>query len=211
MKLDAKRLLDIAVAGGTLAGLSPVFIAVAAWIKLDSKGPVFYRGTRIGQGAKPFKLMKFRSMVQNAEAIGGSSTSDADARITRAGRFLRTYKLDELPQFINVLKGDMSLVGPRPQVMSYLERYTEDQKQIFSVRPGITDWASIKFHNEGELLAASGIADADEAYDRLIHPEKTELQLQYVRHRGFWTDVQILLETAKTLVRTRAATARGTK
>jgi lipopolysaccharide/colanic/teichoic acid biosynthesis glycosyltransferase len=209
MKFDLKRVLDVTVAGSALLGFGPLFVALASWIKLDSKGPIFYRGARIGRGGKPFRLYKFRSMVEDAESLGGSSTSDADTRVTRPGRFLRAYKLDELPQFINVLLGDMSLVGPRPQVLSYLDRYTEEQKQIFSVRPGITDWASIKFHNEGEILAQSGIADADEAYERLIHPEKTDLQLRYVQQRSFATDVQILFETARTLVQTRTATAKG--
>lgn len=211
MRSTAKRLLDMAVAGAALIGTGPLFGVLAVVIRLDSKGPVLYRGTRIGRGTKPFRLLKFRTMVQNAETLGGPSTADSDGRVTRVGRFLRTYKLDELPQFINILLGDMSLVGPRPQVPTYLDRYNEEERTIFSVRPGITDWASIRFHNEGQILASSGMSDVDKAYDLLIHPEKTRLQLKYLREQSLLVDLQILFQTASTLIRTRARAQTGSK
>jgi lipopolysaccharide/colanic/teichoic acid biosynthesis glycosyltransferase len=136
---------------------------------------------------------------------GPSTTTENDPRITRVGRFVRRYKLDELPQLLNVLVGDMSLVGPRPQVQWAVERFSEEERQVLNVRPGITDWASIRFHNEGEIIAASGEPDPDEAYLRLIHPEKTRLQLEYVRRRSLLVDLRILAQTLATLVRTRAS------
>ncbi|MFO0569252.1 MAG: sugar transferase [Polyangiaceae bacterium] len=197
----AKRAVDVAVAGTTLALLALPLGVIGLVIKLDSKGPVFYRGVRVGRGGRPFRLFKFRSMV--AAPGGPSSTSENDPRITRVGRVLRKYKLDELPQFINVLSGDMSLVGPRPEVQQFVDMYTDEEHQILTVRPGITDWSSIKFHNEGELIAASGIADADEAYAKLIRPEKLRLQLRYVRERSIFVDFRILLTTVATLTKTR--------
>lgn len=199
------RALDLAVSGAALVALSGPFLAIGAAIKLDSPGPVFYRGVRVGRFGVPFRLFKFRSMAVNA--TGPTTTNEADPRITRVGRILRRYKLDELPQFINVFLGDMSLVGPRPQVQWCVDTFTEEERQILSVRPGITDWASIRFHNEGEIIAASGIADADAAYLELIHPEKTRLQLRYVRERGLGVDLRILAETLSTLVRTRVGSS----
>jgi lipopolysaccharide/colanic/teichoic acid biosynthesis glycosyltransferase len=194
-----KRVVDMAVAGATLAVLEVALIGLA--IKLDSKGPIFYRGVGGGLSGKSLKLFKCRSMV--ATRGGATSTSANGPRITRVGKVLRKYKLDEFPQFINVLTGDMSLVGPRPEVQRFVDLYTDDEKVILTVRPGITDWASIRFHNEGDIIAASGIEDADEAYAQLIRPDKLKLQLKYVRERSLATDVKILLTTFATLTKTR--------
>jgi lipopolysaccharide/colanic/teichoic acid biosynthesis glycosyltransferase len=163
-------------------------------IKLEDGGPVLYRGTRVGLDGRPFPMLKFRSMVVDAARMGGPSTADDDPRLTRAGSSLRRWKLDELPQFINVLRGDMSLVGPRPQVPVDVDRYTADERQLLAVRPGITDWASVFFRHEGAILA--GHPDPDRAYDELIRPRKIELGLAYVRHRSLRTDLRILGLTA---------------
>jgi lipopolysaccharide/colanic/teichoic acid biosynthesis glycosyltransferase len=201
--LALKRGLDVVMSAASLSLLAPPFAAIGIAIKVDSRGPVFYRGVRVGRHGRSFRLFKFRSMIVDP-GIGATTTSENDPRITRVGRLLRTYKLDELPQLINVLLGDMSLVGPRPEVQRYVDLYTDEEKAILSVRPGITDWSSIKFHNEGEIVAASGIADPDEAYSKLIRPEKLRLQLKYVRERNLVVDLHILFETLATLVRTRA-------
>jgi len=171
---------------------------VAILIKLDSPGPVLYKGTRAGKDGKSFKMLKFRTMVVNADRIGGSSTPDDDPRITRVGQFLRKYKLDELPQLINVFKGDMSLVGPRPEVQHYVDMFTEEEKAILSVRPGITDWASLWNPDEGAILA--GAEDPEQAYMELIRPTKLRLQLKYVRERSFGVDLQIILKTIEAVV-----------
>jgi len=199
----AKRLFDIFFALLGLIILSPFFLVIAAAVKLESRGPVFYRGVRVGRHGKPFMIFKFRSMVQDAEKMGADSTSAADMRITRSGKFIRKFKLDEFSQLINVLMGDMSIVGPRPEVQKFVDMYTGEEKAILTLRPGITDWASIKFHNEGEIIEASGIEDADEAYARLIRPEKLRLQLKYVREHNLWIDVKIICATLLTIVSTR--------
>lgn len=188
-----KRLLDITVALGGLLLLLPLFVLLAIAIKLDSPGPVFYRGVRIGQHGRPFRIFKFRSMVANAERIGGASVPDTDPRITRIGLFLRKTKLDELPQLINVLKGEMSLVGPRPEVPQYVEMFTPEERAILSVKPGMTDWASLWDIDEGAILA--GEPDPERAYQEKIRPEKIRLQLKYVRERSLWTDLKILALT----------------
>ena len=142
-------------------------------------------------------------MVHNAEKIGASSTSEEDPRITNIGSFLRKYKLDEFPQLINVLIGDMSFVGPRPEVKKFVDLYTEEEKKILKVKPGITDWASLKFDNEGEIIKKSGIKDYDEAYAKLIRPEKLKLQLKYVDNHNFWIDIEIIFKTLIKLIETR--------
>lgn len=200
-----KRIFDIALSLLGLILFFPVLLLCAIIIKLTSRGPVFYRGERVGLNGGLFRTFKFRSMVTNAEALGGTSTHESDARITAIGTFLRRFKLDELPQLINVLFGDMSFVGPRPEVRKFVDMYTPEERVILTVRPGITDWSSIKFHNEGEIIAASGIADADEAYAKLIRPEKLRLQMKYVRERTLWIDIKIIIDTIMTLFRTRAA------
>lgn len=198
-----KRLIDIILSLLGLVILSPFFLILAIAIKIESPGPVFYRGVRVGRNGKPFKIYKFRSMLENADKIGADSTSANDMRVTQVGRFIRKFKLDEFSQLINVLIGDMSLVGPRPEVQKFVNMYTEEEKKILTVRPGITDWASIKFHNEGEIIEASGIKDADEAYALLIRPEKLRLQLQYVEEQSLWTDFKIIFTTLIRLFSTR--------
>jgi lipopolysaccharide/colanic/teichoic acid biosynthesis glycosyltransferase len=173
---------------------SPVLAAIAIRIKLDNDGPVVYGGRRVGLGGREFRMYKFRSMVPNAERVGGPNTPDDDPRLTRTGRFLRRYKLDELPQLFNVLKGDMSFVGPRPQVPDEVAGYTNEERDLLLVRPGITDWASLRFSNEGEIL--KGHDDPDRAYAELIRPEKMRLGLDYVHKGTFRDDLDILVKTA---------------
>lgn len=199
----AKHLFDLVFASLGLILCSPLFLVLAVAIKMESKGPVFYRGVRVGRGGRSFRIFKFRSMVSDAEKLGAASTHEQDSRVTRCGRMVRRFKLDEIAQLLNVIKGDMSLVGPRPEVQKFVDLYTEDEKVILTVRPGITDWASIKFHNEGEIIAASGIADADEAYAKLIRPEKLRLQMKYVRERTIMIDIKILLCTIIAVFSTR--------
>ena len=184
-------------AGGILV-LSPLFFWISWRIKREDGGPVFYRGERVGLSGRLFKIFKFRTMVVNAEKLGASSTSDNDDRITRIGKVLRKYKLDELPQLFNVLTGEMSLVGPRPEIKRYTDLYTEEQKAIFTVRPGITDWASLWNSDEGAVLA--GAEDPDKAFEELIQPTKLKLQLKYVRERSFWVDLKIIILTLLAVV-----------
>jgi lipopolysaccharide/colanic/teichoic acid biosynthesis glycosyltransferase len=193
-----KRLFDAVISAVGLIVLAPVLVAVAGAIKVESTGPVFYRGVRAGRYGKPFRIFKFRTMVMNADKIGGPSSSANDPRITRVGGFLRRYKLDELPQLLNVLSGEMSLVGPRPEVLQYVAMFNAEEKAILSVTPGITDWASIANSDEGARLAGS--PDPDKTYLEEIRPEKIRLQLEYVRRRSFGTDMKILMETCKVLL-----------
>jgi lipopolysaccharide/colanic/teichoic acid biosynthesis glycosyltransferase/SAM-dependent methyltransferase len=188
-----KRLVDIFCSFFGLIVFAPVLTFLATTIKLTSRGPVFYRGRRVGLHGKPFRIYKFRSMVINAEQLGGPSTSDFDPRITTIGKFMRKCKLDELPQLINVLIGDMSLVGPRPEVQKYVDLYTDEEKALLQLRPGITDWASIWNSDEGAVLAIS--EDPDRAYEELIRPTKLHLQLAYARHHSLWIDLKIVLYT----------------
>lgn len=193
-----KRAFDVAVSALALLLLVPVFILIALLIKLEDGGPVFYRGVRVGRHGKLFRIYKFRTMVPDAERLGGSATPDDDPRITKIGKLLRKYKLDELPQLINVLKGEMSLVGPRPEVPRYVEMFSEEEKAILSVRPGITDWASLWDFDEGAILAGS--SDPEKDYMEKIRPTKIRLQLKYVREATFLTDVKIILLTILTLI-----------
>jgi len=193
-----KRVFDILGSLMGLVVLSPVFLVVSVWIKIDSGGPVFYRGLRAGLFGKPFHIFKFRTMVVNADQIGGPSTPENDPRITRVGARLRRYKLDELPQLINVLRGEMSVVGPRPEVFSETQDYTAEERRLFEVRPGITDWASIRFRNEGEILCGS--SDPHNLYQEKIRPEKIRLGLAYVDRRSSAVDIRILFETLRVLL-----------
>jgi len=195
-KIDMlKRLFDIVTSLFGLILFSPLFLVIAILIKKEDGGPVFYRGVRVGRYEKLFKIFKFRTMVVDAEKKGGPSTSIDDTRITKIGYFIRRYKLDELPQLINVLKGDMSIVGPRPEIKSEVDLYGPEWNVIFSVRPGITDLASIEFRNEGEIIANSGIDDAHEAYRKLIQPRKLELQKEYVLNYNMLTDIKLIFRT----------------
>jgi lipopolysaccharide/colanic/teichoic acid biosynthesis glycosyltransferase len=193
-----KRLFDVIVSAAGLALLSPVLLALAAVIKLDDGGSVFYRGERVGRGGRPFRVAKFRTMRVDAESMGGSSTAADDVRITRVGHWLRKSKLDELPELLNVLWGDMSLVGPRPEVERYVRLMSEEERSILSVRPGLTDWATLWNSDEGAVLA--GASDPEKTYLELIRPEKIRLQLEYVRRRSFWTDLVILWQTLGAIV-----------
>ncbi|MHB8449159.1 MAG: sugar transferase, partial [Mycobacteriales bacterium] len=181
-----------------LAAATPLWVAISLAIKLEDGGPVFYRGLRVGKDGELFRMWKFRTMVVDAESLGGSSTPDDDPRLTRIGRSLRRSKLDELPQLLNVLAGDMSLVGPRPQVFWDVQRYTPDERRILEVKPGMTDWASLAFRNEGEILCGS--VNPDEAYDRLIRPEKLRLELAYRDLMSPITDIKIIARTVVTML-----------
>lgn len=193
-----KRVFDMMFALVGLILLSPFLLFFAILIKLGSKGPVFYRGVRVGRHGKPFNIFKFRTMVMDAERLGGTSTADDDPRITKIGHFLRKFKLDELPQLINVLKGEMSIVGPRPEVQHYVDMFTEEERAILEVRPGITDWASLWNPDEGAVLAGS--ADPEKTYMEKIRPQKIKLQLKYVREQSFWNDLKIIFLTLKAIV-----------
>jgi len=196
-----KRGFDILASVVGLLALFPVLLVSGLLINLEDKGPIFYRGMRMGRHGKPFRIFKFRTMVVNAERIGGPSTADDDPRITRAGKFLRKYKLDEIPQLLNVLRGEMSFVGPRPEVPIEVETYDEEEKGVLLVRPGITDWASIKFHNEGEILRGS--KDPHQTYREKIRPEKLRLELDYVKNHSLYGDFEILAQTFLMLFITR--------
>ena len=180
----------MAIAG--LAVLWPLLLLVAAAVKATSAGPVFYRGVRTGRRGEPFRIFKFRTMVLRAEQLGGTTTGANDPRVTPLGAILRKYKLDELPQLFNVLKGDMSFVGPRPEVAEYTGQYTADQRRILSVRPGITDLSSLEFRDLQEVVGAH---DPDETYRRKVLPRKIDLRLRYVDEQSFLTDSRILLRT----------------
>lgn len=195
---NIKRLLDIAVSAAGLALFSPALLLIAHLIKKEDGGDVFYMGTRVGLNGRTFRMCKFRTMVMNAEKMGGPSTSGDDPRLTRLGHALRKYKLDELPQLINVLKGEMSLVGPRPEVLSEVATYSEEERRVLAVKPGITDWASIEFRNEGEIL--KGSADPHQAYREKIRPEKMRLALEYVDSVSLKTDLTILAKTVKSVL-----------
>jgi len=197
-----KRIFDFIASLAGLIVLSPVLIVIAIWIKLDSQGPVFFRQNRIGQFSIPFKIYKFRTMVVNAESLGNQITVGNDRRITRSGAFLRKYKLDELPQLADVLFGQMSLVGPRPEVAKYVEYYSpEDKKIIHSVKPGITDNASIEYREENKLLGMS--SNPEETYIKQVLPRKVELYKQYVANRSFRGDINIILKTLFLLFNTK--------
>lgn len=200
-----KRPIDVTVAFVGLVLMSPLLVTVAVAIKLHDNGPVLYRGVRVGRNGRPFLIFKFRTMVLNADMLGGPSTAGDDLRITMVGRFLRKYKLDELPQLINVLVGDMSLVGPRPEVPRYVALFTEEERAILSVRPGITDWATLWNPDEGAVLAGS--PDPEKTYLEKIRPEKLRLQLEYVRKRSFWVDLVILFRTVLAIILRRKAAA----
>lgn len=188
-----KRVFDTTAAGLGLVFLFPVFIVIAVLIKLEDGGSVFFRQERVGQNWKPFKIYKFRTMVENAEKLGAQVTKGDDPRITRIGRYLRKYKLDELPQLINVVKGEMSLVGPRPEVPKYAKLFKSDYDEILKVKPGITDFASIEYKDENELLR--GVNNPEEVYVSKILPEKIKFYKKYVRNISFLTDLILIFRT----------------
>lgn len=193
----AKRCLDLCLAVPGFFLLAPLFYLVALGIKLDSPGPVFFRQARVGKGGKIFRLVKFRSMRTDAEKLGSQLTVGKDPRITRLGAFLRKTKIDELPQLFNVLTGDMSLVGPRPEVPRYVSLYTEEQRQVLGLLPGITDPASLKYRHENYILARA--PDPENWYIDKIMPEKIEINLAYARKATVGSDLGVVLETLKCL------------
>jgi len=192
-----KRCLDFVLSLLGLVLVAPILAVLMVWIRLDTKGPAFYRGLRAGRWGRPFLILKLRTMVENAEQFGGAETASDDPRITRVGGFLRQYKLDEFPQLFNVLKGEMSLVGPRPEVLDEVACYTREEQQVLGVRPGITDWASLKFHHEGEILRGS--EDPHRTYHEKIRPEKLRLQLQYVESHSVLKDFWIICRTFRAI------------
>ena len=202
----AKRALDVVLGVVLLVVTLPLFVTIAIAVRVSSPGPVFYRGVRVGRHGRPFRQWKFRTMVVDAERLGGTKTCTLDERITGLGRRLRATKLDELPQLINVIRGDMSLVGPRPMVPQEVERYTPFERAALTVRPGVTDWASIWFHNEERELA--GADNLHLYYEMRIRPEKARLRTAYVHSRCLRVDLSIVAQTAYVLLRTRLG-ARG--
>jgi lipopolysaccharide/colanic/teichoic acid biosynthesis glycosyltransferase len=188
-----KRLFDILLSLIGLIVLSPFFVLIALAIVIDSRGGVFFRQLRVGRRGKGFLLNKFRSMRTGSDKTGLLTVGGDDSRITRVGAFLRKYKIDELPQLLNVLLGSMSLVGPRPEVRKFVDLYTEEQKKVLSVRPGITDYASLEYINENEILGKS--AHPEETYVTEIMPDKLKLNLRYIAEQGFATDLKIIFRT----------------
>lgn len=188
-----KRVFDIMAASLALVLTAPLFLPIAILIRLESRDPVFYRQWRVGKGQRRFQIYKFRTMVAGADRQGPAITTWQDCRVTRVGRMLRRLELDELPTLLNVLKGDMSIVGPRPESPKYLPYYTEEQKRVFSTRPGITDLGTLRFRDEGDYLARA--EDPEQAYVEQILPEKLKLNLEYVRKRSFLHDLAIILNT----------------
>lgn len=172
---------------------------LAIWIKIDSEGPVFYRQVRVGKGNRDFRLFKFRSMRVGSDRKGLITVGGRDPRVTRSGYYIRKYKLDELPQLINVFTGDMSLVGPRPEVRKYVDLYTPEQMHVLDVRPGITDPASIRYRNENELLAQ--VEDPDRYYVEVIMQDKLQLNLEYVEKQSFRIDLQLIFKTFSEIIR----------
>jgi lipopolysaccharide/colanic/teichoic acid biosynthesis glycosyltransferase len=187
-----KRAFDVVSASFGLLLLSPLLLLLGAAVKLTSRGPVFYRGKRTGLHGEPFRIYKFRTMVADAETRGSTATAANDPRITRIGRVLRKYKLDELPQLLNVLNGDMSIVGPRPEVEEHTSVYTAEEQVILTVRPGITDFASIRFRDLGQLI---GDDDPNRVFIERYRGEKNRLRIEYVRRRSFLVDLQIIFRT----------------
>lgn len=193
-----KRAFDIVASGLGLLVLSPLFLIVAIWIKLDSPGAVFFRQVRVGRYNKDFRIFKFRTMRTGSDKGSQLTIGGRDPRVTRAGYWLRKFKIDELPQLINVFVGDMSLVGPRPEVRRYVDLYTPEQMHVLDVRPGITDAASIKFRNESEFLKQ--VDDPEKHYVEVLMPMKLDLYLQYVNYHSFKGDIRLILETLWTVI-----------
>lgn len=196
-----KRAFDIIASGLGLIVLSPLFLILAIWIKLDSKGPVFYRQVRVGRNNKDFRIFKFRSMRMGADKGSLVTIGGRDPRVTRSGYWIRKFKLDELPQLINVFVGNMSLVGPRPEVRHYVDYWTPEQMHVLDVRPGITDPASIKFRNENELMEQA--EDPEKYYIEVIMQEKIKLYLEYVEKHSFLYDIRLIFKTFWVIVSER--------
>ena len=197
-----KRLFDIIASGLGLVVLSPLFLILAIWIKLDSKGPVFYRQVRVGYKNKDFRIFKFRSMRVGADKGSLVTIGGRDPRVTKSGYWIRKFKLDELPQLINVFIGDMSLVGPRPEVRHYVDYWTPEQMHVLDVRPGITDPASIKFRNENELMEKAE-DPPEKYYIEVIMQEKIKLYLEYVEKHNFFYDLGLIFKTFWVIIKER--------
>ena len=197
--MTSKRLSDLLFVIPGLLFVLPFFVLFAVWIKLDSTGPVFFRQERIGHKGRPFSIWKFRTMIEHAEKNGSQLTIENDPRITRSGYWLRKFKIDELPQLFNVLMGDMSLVGPRPEVPKYVSLYTLEQRRILDQIPGITDPASIKYCDENRLLSQS--LDAEKNYRENIMPEKITINLEYAVNATLWSDTKVILKTIAVCLR----------
>jgi len=195
-----KRLFDIISSLVGLIFISPIFPVVPILIKLDSKGPVFFKQWRIGKDGKQFKIYKFRTMVQEADEVGSLITAGNDQRITKIGKLLRRYEIDELPTLMNVLKGDMSIVGPRPEVPKYLHHYGRKYREILSLRPGITDLGTLSFRDEARYLNAQNYEDI---YEKKLLPQKLDLYLEYVHHKSFMFDLRIILRTVTLILKQR--------
>lgn len=193
------RFCDIVLSCLGLLLLSPLFVVVAVWIVFDNPGPVFYRQMRVGKDGKDFGLLKFRSMRIGADKESLITIGEHDSRITRAGYYIRKYKLDELPQLWNVLTGDMSLVGPRPEVRRYVDMYTDEQRQVLTVRPGITDYASIEYIDENRMLAQA--EDPDRTYIEEILPAKIALNMRYIKHQTLGEYMKIIFLTLAKIIR----------
>ena len=196
-----KRLFDVVASGLGLIALSPLFLILAIWIKCDSKGPVFYRQVRVGRWNKDFRIFKFRSMRVGADKGSLVTIGGRDPRVTKSGYWIRKFKLDELPQLINVFVGDMSLVGPRPEVRHYVDFWTPEQMHVLDVRPGITDPASIKFRNENELMEKAD--NPEKYYIEVIMQEKIKLYLEYVEKHSFLYDIGLIFKTFWVIVKER--------
>lgn len=194
-----KRIFDIVTSGLGLIVLSPLFLFLALWIRYDSRGPVFYRQVRVGRNNKDFRLYKFRSMRSGADRQGLITIGGRDPRVTRAGYYIRKYKLDELPQLINVFVGDMSIVGPRPEVRRYVDLYTPEQMQVLTVRPGITDMASIRYRNENELLEQA--EDPEKYYREVVMPDKLKINRVYIERASFWFDIRLIFCTLQAIIK----------
>jgi len=194
-----KRLMDLFLSLCILALFLPFGLLLSLCIVLESKGGVFYRQERIGRKGKPFRLIKFRSMKPNADREGKLTVGEGDPRVTRMGTFIRKYKLDEFPQFINVLKGEMSVVGPRPEVLEYVAQYSDEQRRVLDFKPGITDLASITYFEENKLLANA--ADPQQTYIKEIMPEKIRINLAYQTNATVWTDLGVVWKTARRVLR----------
>ncbi len=190
-----KRIFDFVFSFLGLILVLPLILIIGILIKAGSRGPIFYRGVRVGRYGKTFRIFKFRTMIENAEKLGPSSTPDDDPRLTKIGKFLKKYQLDELPQLINVLKGEMSFVGPRPQVFWAVELYTPEEKEVLNMRPGMTDYASLWNFHEGEILEGSKNPDKD--YMQKIRPQKMKLSLRYVKNHSIFIDIKIIFKTIK--------------
>ncbi len=193
-----KRTFDVVASGLGLIVLSPLFVVLAIWIKADSKGPVFYRQVRVGRHNRDFRLYKFRSMRPDSDKKGLITVGGHDPRVTRSGYYIRKYKLDELPQLINVFLGNMSLVGPRPEVRKYVDMYTPEQMRVLDVRPGITSLASIRYRNENDILAKA--SDPDRAYVTQVMPDKIAIDLEYVPKASLLTDIRLIFMTFKEII-----------